>query len=340
MINPKRYSPLIRGNINGPVWFQRRPVGGSLLFSNTKEEIRVPLRKRTCQSTSAQLKQKHVQKIKNYCVFNWKMDTLRRGMEFTKRQAPGPLTPTQFNQLLLNGFLKVFWHLQCQIIQKQAWDCSGDNRRFANNVSEYTRNTGVHHQLRARIRYQVSGKFVHFPQSCGVFYPFEPLLTFPHNSLVHVSILLFVLHVVVFVLVVQKRYFDNSRDVLLCALRVGARSAAFGASVRFFRWKNSPVPKVGGGAALLLLRHHLLLEVSFLEDKNGFRREAEGELDALLPFLFAAELSARVHGAGSPDASGFLSFRHRQPGAFSLGLMCGTHHLSWAFSHLLLGSSP
>lgn len=107
MINPKGYSPLIRGNINGPVWFQRRPVGGSLLFSNTKEEIRVPLRKRTCQSTSAQLKQKHVQKIKNYCVFNSKMDTLRRGMEFTKRQAPGPLTPTQFNQLLLNGFLKV-----------------------------------------------------------------------------------------------------------------------------------------------------------------------------------------------------------------------------------------
>lgn len=215
------------------------------------------------------------------------------------------------------------------VIQKQAWGCSGDNR-----------STGVHHQLRANTSVPVSGKFVHFAQSCCVFYPFQPLLAFPHYSLVHVSIILFVLHVVVFVLVIQKGYFDNSRDVLLRALRFGARSAAFGASVRFFGWKNSPVPKVGGGAALLLLRHHLLLEVSFLEDKDGFGREAEGELDALLPVLLADELSAGVHGAGSPDASGFLSFRHRQPGAFFLGLMRGTHHLSGAFSHLLLGSSP
>lgn len=65
MISPKGYSPLIRGNINAPVWFQQRPVVGSLLFSNTKEEIGIPLRKRTCQSTSAQPKRKHVQKIKN-----------------------------------------------------------------------------------------------------------------------------------------------------------------------------------------------------------------------------------------------------------------------------------
>lgn len=35
-------------------------------------------------------KQKHVQKVKNYSVFNSKMDkeTLRRGVGFTKQQAP------------------------------------------------------------------------------------------------------------------------------------------------------------------------------------------------------------------------------------------------------------
>lgn len=46
-------------------------------------------------------------------------------------------------------------------------------------------------------------KFVYFSQSSGIFDPFQPLFAFPYNSLIHISILFFVLHVIVLVLIIQ-----------------------------------------------------------------------------------------------------------------------------------------
>lgn len=185
-------------------------------------------------------------------------------------------------------------------------------------------------------------KFVDFPQSGGVLDPFEPLFTLPHDGLIHVCVLLFVLHVVVLVLIVQQRDLNDGGDVLLGAvLHFGDGVAALGRSVRLFGWKNPPVAKVRGGATLLLLSDHLLFEIPFLDDKDGFGREAEGELDLPLPLLSAVEVPGGVHGAGAPDSLGrVLRFRYRQPGALFLRLLAGTRLLSGAFTLLLRGLSP
>lgn len=191
-------------------------------------------------------------------------------------------------------------------------------------------------QVSAAFKVRECRKFVDFSQSSGIFDPFEPLFTFPHYSLVHISILLFILHVIVLVLIVQQRYFNDGGDVLLCSLRFGDWCAALGRSVRLFGRKNAPVPEVRGRATLLLLRQHLLFKISFLDDENGFRGETEGELNLLLPFLFAMEKSGWVHGAGAPDTFRWvLRFGQRQPGALT-----GTRLLRWAFTLLLMSFPP
>lgn len=195
-------------------------------------------------------------------------------------------------------------------------------------------------RLSAAFELRQRRNFVHFPQSGGILDPFEPLFALPHHRLVHVSVLLLVLHVVVLVLVVQQGDLDDGGDVLLSALCLGRRRrAAFGSGVRLLGRENAPVAKVRRGAALLLLRQHLLLDVSLLDDQDGFGSEAERELNLLLAVLFAvvvlAELSARVHGARPTDAFRFLRFGHRQPGTFALRF-----RLSRTFALLLLGFAP